>query len=661
MAIPSCNNIHVARTVYDEPKTSKSKVILLAGGENCLGYSYSYHLQELDGVSKQKFKEYQTGYDNVKISYRNMLSSTLVHKEQSSFVKTRLGQGKAANEGIEYGCLGPEVGIAEYLSNFRHSENYYIIKFAGGGESGFKYQWNSDAGVYYKKMTTFFDEQLQKLKANNIDFEVSSFMFVQGETDAKNDEPNYGDYLDNFVNDVKVRYHDYAQQSGMSFIDAGVSTHYMLNYRSINDAKKEVMSNDKNNFFIDTIVGDISRNKDNMDRIHYDAMGEIKLGHLFARAYLALESQESKDLIYEFSSKERIESLDNTYSQELVNEGNYSKYHYLFNESKITIDVLDDKPLWNDGVSIKYLTSASEEQLDVFNQKMVNLYVDNSIEYFEYDFANGKLVEKSSHPDFESATTGLVNNEGKQAGYRLELTIPNSNNKKVFVSLGAIQNGSQKYSRQLSCNDNNIKSYPYISNNKLIQNKYVANGEFFGSTPNLKATKGWNLFEDKGDSPQITITDGLPLNTVFAYRNSNNVLTFNAYIGAESVINFDLYPKFGIILVNEEFTGIFYYVDAYGSGYTLEGTDLGYCQVTNGAFSNYVSLEHKVGYDPNVYLNGNTIKLGLRRNEDQYSFLFNDLVISTVQNVTNIGLADAYFGINTYNTKVVVKNYKFSS
>ena len=661
MAIPSCNNTYVARTVYDEPKTSKSKVILLAGGENCLGYSYSYHLQELDGVSKQKFKEYQNGYDNVKISYRNMLSSTLIHKEQTSFIKTRLGQGKAANEGIEYGCLGPEVGIAEYLSNFRKNENYYIIKFAGGGESGFKYQWNSDAGVYYKKMTTFFDEQLQKLKTNNIDFEVSSFMFVQGETDAKNGEPNYGDYLDNFVNDVKVRYHDYASESGMSFIDAGISSYYMLSYRSINDDKKEIMSKSKNDFFIDTIVGDISRNKDNMDRIHYDARGEIKLGHLFAKAYLALENQTNRDLIYEFENEEQVESLSDTYSQELVVNGNYSKYHYSFNENKITIDVLDDKPLWNDGVSIKYLTTANEEQLDVFNQKMVNLYVDNSIEYFEYDFANGKLVEKSLHPDFESATTGLVNNEGKQVGYHLELTIPNPNNKKVFVSLGAIQNGSQRYSRQLSCNDSNINSYPYISNRGLIQNKFVANGEFFGSTPNLKASDGWNLLEDNGNSPVITISNGKALNTVFAYTRSDNQLTFSTSIGAESVINFDLYPKFGIILVNEEFTGVFYYVDAYGSGYTLEGTDLGYCRVTNGVFSDYVTLGQKVGYDPNVYLNGNTIKLGLRRNEDQYSFLFNDLVISTVQNVTNIGLADAYFGINTYNTKVVVKNYKFSN
>ena len=47
-----------------------------------------------------------------------------------------------------------------------------------------------------------------------------------------------------------------------------------------------MLSIDNRDFFIDTIAADISRNKDNKDRLHYDAIGQIKLGHLFAKAVL---------------------------------------------------------------------------------------------------------------------------------------------------------------------------------------------------------------------------------------------------------------------------------------------------------------------------------------------------------------------------------------
>ena len=179
LLLVGCSKNPSANSIVDEKQEDKiSHVILLAGGENCLGYSYSYHLEELDGVSDEKFNEYKKGYENVKISFKNMLNSGLIHKEQTSFVKTRIGQGKAAEEGIQYGCLGPEVGIAEYLSNVKPNDTYYIIKFAGGGESSFVYQWNSSHGTYFTKMTEFFDNQLNKLKASGVDFDVSSFMFV---------------------------------------------------------------------------------------------------------------------------------------------------------------------------------------------------------------------------------------------------------------------------------------------------------------------------------------------------------------------------------------------------------------------------------------------------------------------------------------------------
>ena len=173
----------------------------------------------------------------------------------------------------------------------------------------------------------------------------------------------------------------------------------------------------------------------------------------------------------------------------------------------------------------------------------------------------------------------------------------------------------------------------------------------------MKATRWWNL---SNDNESITVGNGKALNTVYAYKKSDNVLSFNVSLNAKNVIYYDLYPKFGIILVDEECNGIFYYVDSYGSGYTLNGTDLGYCKITGGVFSDYVSLAYSVGIDSSVYKGDNYIRLGIDRQEDQYSFRFNGITIKTLQNVTNIGLRKAYFGINTFNVAVNVKNYELN-
>ena len=646
----SCNEPPSPRVIYDEPvKDNKSHVILLAGDEDCLGFSYSYHLTEFEGVSDQKFKEYTNGYDNVKISYRNMLTTKLVHKEQTSFIKTRLGQGKAPNEGIKYGCLGPEVGIAEVLSNFKQDETFYIIKFAGGGESNFKYQWNIDHGVYYQKMNTFFEEQLLKLKNSNIDFDVSAFMFVQGESDAKNGEYNYKEYLENFVNDIKVRYQEYAPKNGMMFLDSGVSSYYHLSYRDINSAKKEIMDSDSRNYYIDTINADISRNDDNMDRKHFDAKGEIKLGNLFGKAYLSFNEVNEK-VAFEIKDKGQEKTLTNSFAVESIKDGETNKSEFAFDNQNVTVKSTNSNISINDGISIKYVEASDDESVDINNLKMVNLYVDNSVSYYVYSSSQQKLVETTQHPNFEQSVELVKDNR-----YQMSLKLPKETGK-IYVSFGNIINDKPTYSRELNTETSNINTYPSIANNNLDENNYVMNSNFFGNVSNLRMTEGWDLSNDTGDNPNVTITSGNALNTLYAYKNNSNKLSFSASITANSVINFDLYPKFGIILVDDEFNGIFYYVDAAGNGSSMEGVDLGYCLVTGGVFSDYVSFNYSVG-SPVAYQYGNYIKLGIDRNEDLYTFSFGESEVRTLQNVTNFGLSKAYFGLNTFNVAITAKDY----
>lgn len=653
----ACTKTPVANHVVDERQQDISHVILLAGGENCLGYSYSYHLQELDGVSDEKFNEYKKGYSSVKISYKNMLNTGLVHKEQTSFVDTRIGQGKAANEGIRYGCLGPEVGLAEYLSNMRPNETYYIIKFAGGGESSFTYQWNSENGLYYQKMVEFFDQQLNKLAKSEIDFDVSSFMFVQGESDAKNNNAGYKDNLDDFVNDVRIRYAKYAPKNGMSFIDAGISSYYLLNYRNINNDKKEVMNSDSRNFYIDTIVGNITRNQDNMDRIHYDAKGEIKLGNLFAKAYLSLRDAETTNESYSLDQRIDKPSFDDGYVVEAVKEGRYVQGNFKFASNQITADVLDDNLSENDGISIKYCFAEDETRIDISNLKKVNFYINGKIEYLRYSTSRGDFIKTSNHDEFTNIIKGINDKDGNLIGYHINTSVVNIDNHQMYISFGITQNGQTTYYHNKQIVDNDPETYPYIDVDHLSDNKNTASGQFFGSVSNLKATRGWEL---SNDSEHIYVAKGKALNTVYAHQRSDINMTFTASITAKGVVYHDFWPKFGLMLVDDECNGIFYYIDAYGDGYSLDGTDLGYCKVTGGTFSDYVSLDYSVGPNASVYKNNNYVSLGIKRVNDQYHFLFNGLTIKSIQNVTNIGLRNAYFGINTFNVYVDVKDYHFS-
>ena len=656
--LTACSSVGNSNTrpVLKQSQKKDSHVILLAGGDNCLGYSYSYHLQEIDGVSKSKFNEYLAGYENVKISYKYMLNSGLTHKEQLSFVNTRIGLGKAADEGIRYGCLGPEIGIAEYLSNMRPNEDFYIIKFAGAGESSFAYQWNIDHGVYYKKMMDFFDQQLRKLSNSNINFDISSFMFVQGETDAKNGNSNYKEYLENFVNEVKLKYHDYSPKNGLSFIDAGISSYYLLNYRNINNYKKEVMASDSCNFYIDTIAGNVTRNKDNMDRVHYDAKGEIKLGNLFAKSYLALQSEHISPDEYVIEEKNNDPLYDDKYVVELIKDGKYVRGNYVFDDNQIHVDVLDDCVTVNDGVSVKYCLAEDDTKINVSDLRKVNLYVDNRVEYFVYSAEKNDFTQASTDYSFINSIKGLINKEQTPIGYRLSASIPNDS-KKIFISFGVIKNGLTKYYHDEKIINNDPLTYPCISKNLLVDNQNVSNGQFFGSASNLKSTRGWEL---SNDYEHISISKGLPLNTVFAYQNNDNVLAFSASFTTMGLANPDFYPKFGIILVDDEFNGIFYYVDAFGDGHSFSGTDLGYCKITGGIFSNYTSLNYSVGTSAFIYQNGYYISLGISRKLDEYQFLCNGVTVAIIQNVTNIGLRKAYFGINTFNTLVDVNNYFFA-
>ncbi len=132
-------------------------------------------------LSENEYAEYDDSAPNVKIAhYRNV-----VRQGVSPFVPVHFGQG------YQDSFFGPEVGIANYLKKNDPETEYYFVKYAVGGASLGRDWLSPSAGGadnLYSKMRKYAEECFHYMTNRNITFEVTDFCFMQGETDALDDE-----------------------------------------------------------------------------------------------------------------------------------------------------------------------------------------------------------------------------------------------------------------------------------------------------------------------------------------------------------------------------------------------------------------------------------------------------------------------------------------
>ena len=123
----------------------RATVILLGGQSNASGCAIDEYLKR--NVSQEKYAEYQSGYDNVYINYLSTLNIS------GGFVKCATAQGEVG------GYFGPELGLAERLSETYPDETFFIIKCAWGGTNLYD-EWLSpsskgNTGKKYKDSSGF--------------------------------------------------------------------------------------------------------------------------------------------------------------------------------------------------------------------------------------------------------------------------------------------------------------------------------------------------------------------------------------------------------------------------------------------------------------------------------------------------------------------------
>ena len=270
-----------------------AKIIVLAGQSNAVGVAHTKYLSS--HFSSEKVEKFKSGYDNILMNYYS-------HDMKSNgFVKTTLG---CAEKGKD--TFGPEVGIADYLSEKYPDDKFFIVKCAVGGTNIF-HDWlpPSCEGDYQKESFGFGDtesefyhkggwcfnelvkvlsESISILEKQGYETEICAFCWMQGESDALEADTveKYGERYENLLKDLNEMFGQYMKKC--MYIDAGISDVWQY-YREINQWKEEHAKNTSDSIYIDTIAEGLVTSKEpegEVDFAHYDSDCTIKLGYLFA-------------------------------------------------------------------------------------------------------------------------------------------------------------------------------------------------------------------------------------------------------------------------------------------------------------------------------------------------------------------------------------------
>lgn len=286
----------------------KARIIVLSGQSNAVGVGHVKCLGR--HFSEEKIAEYVRGYDSIPINYYSH------DKKSDGFTATATNCTERKKD-----TLGPEVGIAEYLTERFPGEEFYIVKFAVGGASlkrdflspscggyyepdAFKAEYDGflkaffsskplKAGWCYNGLVDLLGDSIAALRQKGMDPQIFGFCWMQGESDAgtPEDAENYRTLFDGFIKDLKGEFAPYLQDC--VFVDAGVSRECTC-YEQIN-AFKQAYAQERPDFvYIDTIKSGLTTRfepPEAPDTVHYDSDSTVLLGRLFAQGLFSPEGR----------------------------------------------------------------------------------------------------------------------------------------------------------------------------------------------------------------------------------------------------------------------------------------------------------------------------------------------------------------------------------
>jgi hypothetical protein len=270
-------------TDYSTPDTlpdgggKRARVILLLGQSNATGCSINDYLKE--NIGESEYAKYEDGFSSVLINYclddHNATSD-------GEFVKVDMTCG--AGDGF----FGPEVGMAEMLSQAYPDETVFILKYTMSGYS-LHYHWlcAGERGSIYNAFLAFANTYMEQLTDKNYDARIGAVCWMQGESDTTDFKASH--YYENqtaFAAYLRDDLAKYAEDGGIYFIDAGISNSPYCEpaYPQINEAKEKFAKLSDMNLYFSTIELGFTIHKEpenDPDWGHYDSLSELALGRKF--------------------------------------------------------------------------------------------------------------------------------------------------------------------------------------------------------------------------------------------------------------------------------------------------------------------------------------------------------------------------------------------
>ncbi|MEI8207489.1 MAG: sialate O-acetylesterase, partial [Kiritimatiellales bacterium] len=260
------------------------KVFILAGQSNAVGFN--------------NVREYRNGKAALPEEYMSQADTLFWDEKTKGWIPLCVGK----SHGAHTNAFGPEIGFAHDLAKLADNGQIAIIKYAVGGtgiarardysdiipnvgpnDAGNNWHPPSngqDAGKLYQQLMRETEHALSALKSDGRTYELSAFLWMQGEREAVISPKMAGDYetlLKSLIRSIRTD----LKTPALPFVIGEVNSHTWKYGDIVRKAQDTVCKEDGNAVLVKTT--DLSR-KGSGGVTHFDADGMIELGSRFATA-----------------------------------------------------------------------------------------------------------------------------------------------------------------------------------------------------------------------------------------------------------------------------------------------------------------------------------------------------------------------------------------